>query len=70
VAGEHGGELLTEFILAMKHKIGLNKILGTIHPYPTWNESVKFTAGEWKKAHAPQKVIEWLGSYHRRRLGQ
>jgi pyruvate/2-oxoglutarate dehydrogenase complex dihydrolipoamide dehydrogenase (E3) component len=69
VAGEHGGELLTEFILAMKHKIGLNKILGTIHPYPTWNESVKFTAGEWKKAHAPQKVIQWLGRYHRRRLG-
>jgi len=61
VAGEHGGELLTEFILAMKHKIGLNKILGTIHPYPTWNESVKFTAGEWKKAHAPQKVIERAG---------
>ncbi|MFO7788831.1 MAG: FAD-dependent oxidoreductase [Halospina sp.] len=69
VAGEHGGELLTEFILAMKHKIGLNKILGTIHPYPTWNESVKFAAGEWKKAHAPQKVIQWLGRYHRRRLG-
>ena len=69
VVGEHGGELLTEFILAMKHNIGLNKILGTIHPYPTWNEGVKFTAGEWKKAHAPQKVIEWLGKYHRRRLG-
>ncbi len=69
VAGEHGGELLTEFILAMKHGIGLNKILGTIHPYPTWNESVKFAAGEWKKAHAPQRVIQWLGRYHRRRLG-
>ena len=68
VAGEHGGELLTEFILAMKHGIGLNKILGTIHPYPTWNESVKFAAGEWKKAHAPQRVIQWLGRYHRRRL--
>ena len=68
VAGEHGGELLTEFILAMKHKIGLNKILGTIHPYPTWNESVKFAAGEWKRAHAPQRIIQWLGRYHRRRL--
>lgn len=68
VAGEHGGELLTEFILAMKHKIGLTKILGTIHPYPTWNESVKFAAGEWKRAHAPQRVIQWLGRYHRRRL--
>jgi len=69
VVGEHGGELLAEFILAMKHNIGLNKILGTIHPYPTWNEGVKFTAGEWKKAHAPQGVIRWLGKYHRRRLG-
>ncbi|TVP52722.1 MAG: pyridine nucleotide-disulfide oxidoreductase [Halomonadaceae bacterium] len=69
VVGEHAGELLAEFILAMKHKIGLNKILGTIHPYPTWNESVKFAAGEWKKAHAPQRVIRWLGKYHSRRRG-
>ncbi|MDX1587692.1 MAG: FAD-dependent oxidoreductase [Oleiphilaceae bacterium] len=69
VVGEHAGELLAEFILAMKHKIGLNKILGTIHPYPTWNEGVKFAAGEWKKAHAPQGVIRWLGKYHQRRRG-
>ncbi|ADJ28903.1 FAD-dependent oxidoreductase [Nitrosococcus watsonii] len=69
VVAPHGAELLAEFILAMKHKIGLNKILGTIHPYPTWNEAVKFTAGEWKKAHAPEKILRWLERFHRWRLG-
>ncbi|WP_339800732.1 FAD-dependent oxidoreductase [uncultured Marinobacter sp.] len=69
VAGTHGGEILAEFTLAMKHGIGLNKILGTIHPYPTWNESAKFAAGEWKRAHAPAGVLAWLARFHRWRLG-
>lgn len=69
IVAPHGAEMLAEFILAMKHKIGLNKILGTIHPYPTWNEAVKFTAGEWKKAHAPEKLLHWLGRFHRWRIG-
>ena len=62
--GDHAGELLSEFILAMKHGIGLNKILGTIHPYPTWNEAVKYTAGNWKRAHAPQGVLRLLDRFH------
>ncbi|MFC4257475.1 FAD-dependent oxidoreductase [Marinobacter lacisalsi] len=69
VAGTHGGEILAEFTLAMKHGIGLNKILGTIHPYPTWNESAKSAAGVWKQAHAPQGVLAWLAKFHRWRLG-
>ncbi|MGM0570486.1 FAD-dependent oxidoreductase [Marinobacter sp.] len=69
VVGTHGGEILAEFTLAMKHGIGLNKILGTIHPYPTWNESAKFAAGQWKQAHAPQGVLAWLARFHRWRLG-
>ncbi|SFR66589.1 Pyruvate/2-oxoglutarate dehydrogenase complex, dihydrolipoamide dehydrogenase (E3) component [Marinobacter daqiaonensis] len=69
VAGTHGGEILAEFTLAMKHGIGLNKILGTIHPYPTWNESAKFAAGGWKRAHAPEGVLAWLARFHRWRLG-
>ena len=69
VVGAHGGEILAEFTLAMKHGIGLNKILGTIHPYPTWNESAKFAAGQWKQAHAPQGVLAWLERFHRWRLG-
>ncbi|QBQ55274.1 FAD-dependent oxidoreductase [Nitrosococcus wardiae] len=69
IVGPHGAELLMEFILAMKHKIGLNKLLGTIHPYPTWNEAVKFTAGEWKKAHAPEKLLRWLERFHHWRIG-
>ncbi|WP_417548481.1 FAD-dependent oxidoreductase [Marinobacter segnicrescens] len=69
VVGAHGGEILAEFTLAMKHGIGLNKILGTIHPYPTWNESAKAAAGQWKQAHAPQGVLAWLERFHRWRLG-
>ncbi|WP_097459908.1 FAD-dependent oxidoreductase [Mangrovitalea sediminis] len=69
VMADHAAEILSEFILAMKHGIGLNKILATIHPYPTWNEAVKYTAGNWKRAHAPASVLGWLGRYHRWRLG-
>ena len=69
LVGEHAGELLAEFVLAMKHGLGLNKILGTIHTYPTWAEANKYTAGEWKRAHAPQGVLRWLQRYHRWRRG-
>jgi len=64
IVGEHAGDLLAEFVLAMKHGLGLNKILGTIHTYPTLAEANKYAAGEWKRAHAPQKVLAWLGRYH------
>lgn len=70
VVGQHGGEILAEFTLAMKHGLGLNKILGTIHPYPTWNEAAKYAAGEWKRAHAPQLVLELLAKLHRWRRGK
>ena len=65
VVGSHAGELLAEFVLAMKHGIGLNKILGTIHAYPTWPEANKYAAGVWKKAHAPQRVLRFLQKFHR-----
>jgi len=64
IVGEHAGDLLAEFVLAMRHGLGLNKILGTIHTYPTLAEANKYAAGEWKRAHAPQKVLEWLQRYH------
>lgn len=64
VVGSHAGELLPEFVLAMKHGLGLNKILGTIHPYPTWAEANKYVAGEWKRAHAPQKLLALVENYH------
>tara|TARA_R110002111_G_scaffold143696_2_gene209807 strand:- start:6625 stop:8823 length:2199 start_codon:yes stop_codon:yes gene_type:complete len=70
IVGEHGGDLMAEFILAMKHGLGLNKILGTIHAYPTWAEANKYAAGEWKRAHTPQKVLLWLGKYHDWRRGK
>ncbi|HTN33343.1 MAG TPA: FAD-dependent oxidoreductase, partial [Marinobacter sp.] len=69
VVGAHAGEILAEFTLAMKHGLGLNKILGTIHPYPTWNESAKYIAGEWKRAHAPKGVLSMLEKWHSWRRG-
>ena len=64
IVGEHAGDLLAEFVLAMKHGIGLNKILGTIHIYPTLAEANKYVAGVWKRNHAPQKLLRWLQRYH------
>ena len=64
IVGEHAGEMLPEFVLAMKHGLGLNKILGTIHAYPTWAEANKYTAGVWKKNHAPKKLLALLERYH------
>jgi pyruvate/2-oxoglutarate dehydrogenase complex dihydrolipoamide dehydrogenase (E3) component/uncharacterized membrane protein YdjX (TVP38/TMEM64 family) len=65
IVGEHAGDLIIEYIAAMKHGIGLNKILGTIHIYPTLVEANKYAAGNWKRAHAPQGVLRWLERYHR-----
>ncbi|MCQ8895756.1 FAD-dependent oxidoreductase [Limnobacter humi] len=69
IVGVHAGDLLAEFVLAMKHGLGLNKILGTIHTYPTLSEANKYAAGEWKRAHAPQRVLAWLARYHTWRRG-
>ena len=65
IVGEHAGDLIVEFISAMKHGIGLNKILGTIHIYPTLAEANKYAAGVWKKAHAPQGVLQEAGALPR-----
>ncbi|MCY4641367.1 MAG: FAD-dependent oxidoreductase [Gammaproteobacteria bacterium] len=64
IVGEHAGDLITEYISAMKHKLGLGKILGTIHIYPTLAEANKAAAGEWKRAHAPQRMLNWVKRYH------
>jgi pyruvate/2-oxoglutarate dehydrogenase complex dihydrolipoamide dehydrogenase (E3) component/uncharacterized membrane protein YdjX (TVP38/TMEM64 family) len=64
IVGEHAGDLIIEFVAAMKHGFGLNKVLGTIHIYPTLAEANKFAAGEWKRAHAPQGVLRWVERFH------
>ena len=65
IMGRHAGDLIAEFVLAMRHGLGLNKILGTIHAYPTWMEANKFAAGNWKKAHAPKWALDLLEKFHR-----
>jgi pyruvate/2-oxoglutarate dehydrogenase complex dihydrolipoamide dehydrogenase (E3) component/uncharacterized membrane protein YdjX (TVP38/TMEM64 family) len=69
IVGEHAGDLIAEYVAAMKHGLGLNKILGTIHIYPTLAEANKYAAGNWKRAHAPAAVLRWLERYHAWRRG-
>lgn len=69
IVAAHAGELIAEYVLAMKHGLGLNKILGTIHTYPTLVEANKFAAGEWKKKHVPIRLLALVQRYHRWRLG-
>ncbi|HEX8126895.1 MAG TPA: FAD-dependent oxidoreductase [Allosphingosinicella sp.] len=69
IVADRAGELLPELVLAMKHGLGLNKLLGTIHAYPTLAEANKYAAGEWKKAHKPERLLGWLERYHRWRRG-
>ena len=64
IVGIHAGDLLAEYVLAMKHGLGLNKILGTIHTYPTWAEANKYAAGEWKRAHQPLALLRWVEKFH------
>ena len=69
IVGAHAGELIAEFVLAMKHGLGLNKVLGTIHIYPTMMEANKYVAGEWKRAHKPEKLLELVGRFFAWRRG-
>jgi pyruvate/2-oxoglutarate dehydrogenase complex dihydrolipoamide dehydrogenase (E3) component len=69
IAGSHAADLLAEYVLAMKHGLGLNKILGTIHTYPTMSEANKYAAGEWKRAHQPLALLEWVRKFHTWRRG-
>lgn len=69
LVGEHAGDLIAEYVLAMTHNLGLNTILGTVHAYPTLAEANKYAAGEWRKAHAPQMALRLLQRFHRWRLG-
>jgi pyruvate/2-oxoglutarate dehydrogenase complex dihydrolipoamide dehydrogenase (E3) component/uncharacterized membrane protein YdjX (TVP38/TMEM64 family) len=63
IAGEHAGDLLVEYVLAMKHGLGLNKILGTIHTYPTLAEANKYAAGNWKRSTVTQGQWAFLTAF-------
>ena len=69
IVGEHAGDLIAEYVLAMRHGIGLNKILGTIHIYPTLAEANKYAAGQWKQAHKPEALLRWVERFHQWRRG-
>ena len=69
VLGPQAGELITQFVTAIKHNLGLNKILALIHSYPTLSEANKYVAGEWKRKHVPQRLLHWVEKYYRWKLG-
>jgi hypothetical protein len=70
IAGEHAGDLLAEFVAAMRHGFGLNKILGTIHTYPTLVEANKYAAGVWKRSTVTQGQMEVATEYNRWTRGE
>lgn len=65
IVGYHAAEMIAEYVLAMKHGLGLGKVMSTIHIYPTLNEANKFVAGEWRKARKPERLLNWVEKYHR-----
>jgi len=69
IVGAQASEILAEYVLAMKHGLGLNRILGTIHTYPTMAEANKYVAGEWKRAHAPKRLLAWVERFQTWRRG-
>ena len=69
IVGAHAGDLIAEYVLAMKHGLGLNKMLGTIHIYPTMAEANKYVAGNWKRNHKPERLLEWVKKFHAWRRG-
>ena len=69
IVGHHAGDLISEYVTAMKHNLGLNKVLGTIHIYPTLAESNKYAAGEWKRNHVPALATKLLPRFHAWRRG-
>ena len=70
IVGVHAGDLMAEYVLAMKRKVGLKQVLGTIHIYPTLAESNKAVAGAWQKAHAPERLLGWVERFHTWRRGK
>ena len=69
IVGAQAGDLIAEYVLAMRHGLGLNKILQTIHIYPTLAEANKYAAGAWKRAHLPERLLRWVEAYHQRQRG-
>ncbi len=69
IVGERAGELITEFVTAMRHGLGLNKLLRTVHAYPTLGEANRQAAGAWRRAHAPERLLAWAERFHRWRRG-
>ena len=65
IAGLHAGDIIAEYVAAMKHGFGMNKILETIHIYPTLAEANKFAAGNWKKNNITKNTLAWAERINR-----
>jgi pyruvate/2-oxoglutarate dehydrogenase complex dihydrolipoamide dehydrogenase (E3) component/uncharacterized membrane protein YdjX (TVP38/TMEM64 family) len=69
IVGAQAAELLAEYVLAMQNGLGLKKILGTVHAYPTMAEANKYAAGQWRRAHQPERLLHWVQKFHDWRRG-
>ena len=68
----HAGDLLHEFVLAMKHRIGVSQLATTIHAYPTFAELGRKVGDHYnKKRLTPfvKKVFAWLYQHSRAASG-
>jgi len=68
IVGPHAAEIISEYVLAMRHGLGLSKILGTVHIYPTLSEANKFAAGNWRKRHLSDHLLALAAWWHRRQM--
>ena len=63
IVAPHAGDLLHEFVLAMKAGIGLGKIASTIHAYPTFAELARKAGEKYNRTRLTQrtkKIFTWL----------
>ena len=63
IVGARAGDLIHEFVLAMKAGIGLGTIASTIHAYPTFAELARKAGDKYNKTRltpTAKKIFSWL----------
>ena len=68
IVGPRADDLIATFVIGMKHGLGLNKVLGTIHAYPTYMEANKFVSGQWKRKQVSARLLALVAWYNSKNL--
>lgn len=69
IVAPQAADMLAEYVLAMRHGLGLKAILGTVHAHPTFVEANKHAAGAWQRSHVPQWLLRLARAFHAWRRG-